>query len=137
MRIQKVENTSVINKNSNAKSFKGYVNGKYYEDWIIKEAKEAIHNPKWQDKFLEKKKSVSQSLKTWQDTLDTGGEEENIATRVFLGVCSLGISEIGFGALGILEDRDENKRIDKTISTIKDCIIDILNGGGEQGSSRL
>lgn len=137
MRIQKVENTSVINKNRNAKSFKGYVNGKYYEDWIIKEAKEAIHNPKWQDKFLEKKKSVSQSLKTWQDTLDTGGEEENIATRVFLGVCSLGISEIGFGALGILEDRDENKRIDKTISTIKDCIIDILNGGGVQGSSRL
>lgn len=136
MRIQKVENTSVINKNRNAKSFKGYVNGKYYEDWIIKEAKEALDNPKWQDKFLEKKKSVSQSLKTWQDTLDTGGEEENIATRVFLGVCSLGISEIGFGALGILEDRDENKRIDKTISTIKDCIIDILNGGGKQGSSR-
>ena len=136
MRIQKVENTSVINKNRNAKSFKGYVNGKYYEDWIIKEAQEALDNPKWQDKFLEKKKSVSQSLKTWQDTLDTGGEEENIATRVFLGVCSLGISEIGFGALGILEDRDENKRIDKTISTIKDCIIDILNGGGKQGSSR-
>ena len=106
MRIQKVENTSVINKNRNAKSFKGSVNGKIYEDWIIKEAKEALGNPNWKDKFLKRKKTVSDSLKTWQDTLDTGGEEENIATRVILGVCSLGISEIGFGALGILEDRD-------------------------------
>lgn len=124
MRIQRIENNNVMN-NKHAKSFKGYVNGKYYEDWIIKEAKEAIHNPKWQDKFLEKKKSISKSLKTWQDTLDTGGEEENIATRVILGVCSLGISEIGFGALGILEDRDENKRIDKTINKIRDCIEDL------------
>lgn len=74
---------------------------------------------------MEKKKSVSQSLKTWQDTLDTGGEEENIATRVFLGVCSLGISEIGFGALGILEDKSENKRIDETINKIRDCIEDL------------
>ncbi len=125
MRIQKVENTSIINKNHNAKSFKGTANGNYYEDWIIKEAKEAMHNPNWKDKFLQKKKTVSDSLKTWQDTLDTGGEEENIATRVILGVCSLGISEIGFGALGILEDRDENKRIDKTINKIRDCIEDL------------
>ena len=125
MRIQKVENTSVINKNHNAKSFKGSVNGKIYEDWIIKEAKEALDNPNWKDKFLKRKKTVSDSLKTWQDTLDTGGEEENIATRVILGVCSLGISEIGFGALGILEDRDENKRIDKTINKIRDCIEDL------------
>ena len=125
MRIQKVANTSIINKNHNAKSFKGTANGNYYEDWIIKEAKEAMHNPNWKDKFLQKKKTVSDSLKTWQDTLDTGGEEENIATRVILGVCSLGISEIGFGALGILEDRDENKRIDKTINKIRDCIEDL------------
>lgn len=124
MRIQRIENNNVMN-NKHAKSFKGSANGKYYEDWIIKEAKEAMHNPNWKDKFLQKKKTVSDSLKTWQDTLDTGGEEENIATRVILGVCSLGISEIGFGALGILEDRDENKRIDKTINKIRDCIEDL------------
>ena len=124
MRIQRIENNNVMN-NKHAKSFKGSANGKYYEDWIIKEAKEAMHNPNWKDKFLKKKKTVSDSLKTWQDTLDTGGEEENIATRVILGVCSLGISEIGFGALGILEDRDENKRIDKTINKIRDCIEDL------------
>ena len=111
--------------NKNAKSFKGTVNGKYYEDWIIKEAKEAMHNPNWKDKFLQDKKTVSDSLKTWQDTLDTCGEEENIATRVILGICSLGISEIGFGALGILEDKDKNKRIDETINTIRDCIEDL------------
>ena len=124
MRIQRIDNNNVLN-NKNTKSFKGSANGKYYEEWIIKEAKEAMHNPNWKDKFLKKKKTVSDSLKTWQDTLDTGGEEENIATRVILGVCSLGISEIGFGALGILEDRDENKRIDKTINKIRDCIEDL------------
>ena len=55
MRIQRIENNNVMN-NKNTKSFKGYVNGKYYEDWIIREAKETMHNPNWKDKFLKKKK---------------------------------------------------------------------------------
>lgn len=38
MRIQRIENNNVMN-NKNTKSFKGSANGKYYEDWIIKEAK--------------------------------------------------------------------------------------------------
>lgn len=124
MRIQRIENNNVMN-NKNTKSFKGSANGKYYEDWIIKEAKEAMHNPNWKDKFLKKKKTVSDSLKTWQDTLDTGGEKENIATRVILGICSLGITEVGFGTLGVLEDKSENKRIDETINKIHDCIEDL------------
>lgn len=41
-----------------------------------------MNNPDWKDKFIQKKKTVSDSLKTWQDTLDTGGENENMATRV-------------------------------------------------------
>lgn len=106
-------------------TFKGFANGRYYDDWIIKEAKEAMNNPDWKDKFIQKKKTVSDSLKTWQDTLDTGGENENMATRVILGICSLGISEIGFGALGILEDKNENKRIDETINKIRNCMVDL------------
>lgn len=124
MRIQKIENSNIINKN-NMQTFKGFANGRYYDDWIIKEAKEAMNNPDWKDKFIQKKKTVSDSLKTWQDTLDTGGENENMATRVILGICSLGISEIGFGALGILEDKNENKRIDKTINKIRNCMEDL------------
>ena len=124
MRIQKIENSNIINKN-NMQTFKGFANGRYYDDWIIKEAKEAMNNPDWKDKFIQKKKTVSDSLKTWQDTLDTGGENENMATRVILGICSLGISEIGFGALGILEDKNENKRIDETINKIRNCMEDL------------
>lgn len=124
MRIQKIENSNIINKN-NMQTFKGFANGRYYDDWIIKEAKEAMNNPDWKDKFIQKKKTVSDSLKTWQDTLDTGGENENMATRVILGICSLGISEIGFGALGILEDKNENKRIDETINKIRNCMDDL------------
>lgn len=106
-------------------TFKGFANGRYYDDWIIKEAKEAMNNPDQKDKFIQKKKTVSDSLKTWQDTLDTGGENENTATRVILGICSLGISEIGFGALGILEDKNENMRIDEAINKIRNCMEDL------------
>lgn len=84
-----------------------------------------MHNPNWKDKFLQRKKTVTDSLKTWQDTLDAGDQEENVAARVLLGVFTLGISEVGFGALGILEDKDENKRIDETINQIRNCIEDL------------
>ena len=117
--------TLILLIKNNMQTFKGFANGRYYDDWIIKEAKEAMNNPDWKDKFIQKKKTVSDSLKTWQDTLDTGGENENMATRVILGICSLGISEIGFGALGILEDKNENKRIDETINKIRNCMEDL------------
>ena len=117
--------TLILLIKNNMQTFKGFANGRYYDDWIIKEAKEAMNNPDWKDKFIQKKKTVSDSLKTWQDTLDTGGENENMATRVILGICSLGISEIGFGALGILEDKNENKRIDETINKIRNCMVDL------------
>ena len=117
--------TLILLIKNNMQTFKGFANGRYYDDWIIKEAKEAMNNPDWKDKFIQKKKTVSDSLKTWQDTLDTGGENENMATRVILGICSLGISEIGFGALGILEDKNENKRIDETINKIRNSMEDL------------
>ena len=50
MRIQRIENNNVLN-NKNTKSFKGSANGKYYEDWIIKEAKEAMQKPNGKEKF--------------------------------------------------------------------------------------
>lgn len=46
-----------------------------------------------------------------------------------MGVFSLGITEIGFGALGILEDKQNNKKIDEQINKIKDCMIDLLKEG--------
>ena len=63
MRIQRIENNNVLN-NKNTMSFKGSANGKYYEDWIIKEAKEAMHNPNWKDKFLKKKKEMTNSTRS-------------------------------------------------------------------------
>ena len=123
MRIQKIATDYQIRNNT--QSFKGFVNGKYYEDWIIKEAKEAFDNPKWRNKFLKNKKTVTESLKTWQDTLDTGGDAENKVTRVLMGIFSLGATEVGYGALGIIEDQQKNKEIDRNIEKIEDCMVDL------------
>ena len=129
MRIQKITNNNYQTV-KNANSFKGVVNGKHYEDEIINEAKKALNNPAWKDKFVQQKKTASEAISSWHDSLDAGGHSENIAARVALGVCSLGLTEVGFGALEVFETRQENKRIDKKIDNIKDCMDD-LRGGKE------
>ena len=123
MKIQKI--TTNYQTKNNTQNFKGTVNGKYYEDWIIKEAKDAFDNPKWRNKFLKNKKTVTESLKTWQNSLDAGDETENKVTRALMGVFSLGVTEIGYGTLGIIEDQQKNKQIDKNIETIEDCMVDL------------
>ena len=42
-----------------------------------------------------------------------------------MGVFSLGATEIGYGTLGIIEDQQKNKQIDKNIETIEDCMVDL------------
>ena len=63
--------------------------------------------------------------KTWQNSLDAGDETENKVTRALMGVFSLGVTEIGYGTLGIIEDQQKNKQIDKNIETIEDCMVDL------------
>ena len=123
MKIQKI--TTNYQTKNNTQNFKGTVNGKYYEDWIIKEAKDAFDNPKWRNKFLKNKKTVTESLKTWQNSLDAGDETENKVTRALMGVFSLGVTEIGYGTLGIIEDQQKNKQIDKNKETKEDCMVDL------------
>lgn len=132
MKIQPIINANNVNyqnkkvgKNTNQPSFQGWVNGSYYKDEIIKEAKAAFDNPNWRDKFIAKKKSIGESLSTWHEN-DSAG----LPARIICGICSFGLTEIGFGTICTLEDQAENRRIDKMIKEIRDCIEDMRKGGG-------
>ncbi len=128
MRVQKISIVNNITQQKNittnnmSLNFKGKVNGKEYEDWIIKEAKEALDNPKWRNEFLKQKQTVSEAISNWHETLDT---EAPKTTRVLMGIFSLGVTEVGYGLLNIAETRQENKQIDKKIEHIEDCMIDL------------
>lgn len=124
MRIQKITNNNYQTV-KNANSFKGVVNGKHYEDEIIKEARKALKDPNWKDKFVKQKKTASEAIASWHDSLDAGGNSENLASRIAMGISSLGLTEVGFGTLEVIETRQENKRIDKKIDNIKDCMEDM------------
>lgn len=132
MKIQAITNVNNANyqtkragKNNIQPSFQSYVNGNYYKDEIIKEAKAAFNNPNWRDKFLAKKKSIGESLSTWHDRDDAG-----LAGRIIGAIGSFGLTEIGFGTICTLEDQAENREIDRTIKEIRDCIEDMKKSGG-------
>ena len=135
MKIQTIENSndSYYHKNSFSKNskrnpnFRGIVNGRYFENEIIKEAKEAFSNPNWKRKFLEMKTSVGETLSTWHDRDNAG-----IGGRIIGAICSFGLTEIGFGLVCTLQDQADNKMIDKKIEAIEDCIEEFKKGGGPE-----
>ena len=127
MKIQHIEhsiyrNYQKSNNNQSNKSitFKGWVNGRYFENEIIKEAKEAFNNPNWKNNFLKMKTSIAETLTTWHDR-----DQAGIGGRIIGAICSLGLTEIGVGIVCTLEDQAENKRIDEKIEKIEECIEEI------------
>ena len=104
----------------NEKSFKGYVNGKYYKDEIIKIAEKALEDPKILKQF--KRKNFFETYTTWHD----GNMADSIGERVFLGIFTLGISEISwtfFARLNdIIENHDNKKNLDEVLKCMKDII---------------
>ena len=73
------------------------------------------------------KTSVGETLATWHDR-DSAG----LPARVIGAICSLGLTELGFGLICTLEDQADNKMIDKKISEIEDCIEEFRKGGGPE-----
>ena len=63
--ILNYNNNNYHNTNHRKNNFKGYVNGNYYRDEIIMEAKKALNNPNWKEKFLASKTSLGESFSTW------------------------------------------------------------------------
>ena len=109
--------------NSTNKSFKGYVNGKYFADEIIKEAKLALKNPDWKNAFIAKKRSLGESFATWHNRQGSN----DIAGRVLMGVFTLGLSEVTWGIAQAALDATDNKQIDETIKEIEECMEELAN----------
>ena len=113
------------NQTNNKPAFKGLVNGKFYRDEIINEAKKALRNPEWKDKFLNQKISLGETLATWHKREGAN----DIVGRVLMGIFTLGLTEITWGLTNRILDVWDNKDIDKTIIEIENCIEDLKNDG--------
>ena len=133
MKINPITNSSnfnyPLNQTNNAnKSFKGIVNGKYYRDEVIREAKKALFNPNWRDKFYARKRDVGETLATWHRREGSN----DLATRIFMGVATLGLTEVTWGLAHLADDASENRSIDKFIKEVEECMEDLGSGGGQR-----
>lgn len=122
MRIQRIENNNVMN-NKNTKSFKGYVNGKYYEDWIIDMAEKGLKNSNWEKEFRAKRSNLK-AYANWHENIEDQG---GLTTRVLGGILSFGTTELLVGGLCLLGAATDDTN--KVVNKIKDCMIDMLSGG--------
>ena len=124
MKVQRIENVNThrISK-QNCASFKGYVNGKFYEDHIIDMAKKALKDSNWEKNLRKERSNLNGYLNWHEGTKDQGG----LTTRILAAGLSFGLSEVlvgGVCAIGAaLDDTD------KMISNIKDCMVDLLKSG--------
>ena len=115
MNIQSIN--SVYQNNSNKTSFKGYINGNYYTDSIIKASKDALKNSNWEQELLAKRVSF---LKQYIDF----SHGSNLH-RVLFAIMSLGMSEFIFAGLYGLNTYINNGIIKETIKDMKHCIKDL------------
>ena len=109
------------NQTNNRPTFKGHVNGKFYRDEIINEAKKALKNPKWKEELLNQKRSLGETLATWH----TREGSNDIVGRVLMGIVTLGLTEITWGLVHRALDVSDNKDIDKHIEELENCIDDL------------
>ena len=123
MKISPVASNNITNKTNKLcnKSFQGYVNGKFYKDEVIAEAKKALNNPDWKNKLLARKRTIGESLATWHQREGAN----DIVPRILMGIFTLGITEVTWGLTQIAMDKFDNKSIDKHIKEIEDCLDDL------------
>ena len=130
MKINRVEVVGINNhklnqSNKNSRqSFQGFVNGNYYKDEVIQEAKKALNNPNWKEKFLARKKTLGETLSTWHEREGSS----DLTSRVLMGIFTLGISEVTWGLANRAMDVSDNREIDLFIEEVENCIDDL--GGG-------
>ena len=104
--------------NYHQKTFKGIVNGKYFSEEVIAEAKKALNNPHWRDKFLARKRTINESLSTWHEREGSN----DLTGRILMGIFTLGISEITWGLAQTAMDASDNKSIDDFIKQVEECM---------------
>ena len=128
MKVNAVSNigaSSIYGGESKRKTFKGYVNGNYYSDEIIKKAKKALFDSNWKEKILAKKRTLKDSFSSWHNR----SGQNDIAGRVLMGVFTLGLTEVTWGLTQAAMDAMDNDNIDKEIEEIERCIEDLRKGG--------
>lgn len=102
----------------NLKTFQGYINGKFYRDEVILEAKKALNNPDWKSKLIANKRTLGESLATWHQREGSN----DIAGRILMGIFTLGLTEVTWGLTQAALDASDNRSIDKMIKEVEDCL---------------
>jgi len=129
MRVQKIT-TNYQTKNyqtkNNTQSFRGFVNGKYYTDHVISEAKKAMRNPNWQKEIRNEYKEYLKGYVTWHEGIK---DQVGATTRALAGILTLGASEVLVAGTAAAAAAANRIGVEKRINEIKDCIIDLLESG--------
>lgn len=128
MKIQRITiNQPTNHQMTNKPSFKGWVNGNYYKDEVIKMAKEALNNPNWKQDLLKNKDDIGKVLSTWHK--DLYSEQGGGATRFLSGVLSFGLSEVLISGPIAIGCAISNAKINKLINEIAKCLDDLRRKG--------
>lgn len=131
MRVSGIQSTNYFNY-SKPQSFKGYVNGNYYKDSIIEQAREALKNPKWKEELRRGKQSIETAVKEWHYEYCSPGQGDEKLQRIFSGIFTFGLSEVIMGSVAAIETATNNKYIEDTIDEVSRCLADLHhdpNGG--------
>lgn len=127
MKIFAINASSGYANKSNSKTaqvnqtFKGYVNGKFYKDEIIRKAKQALKEPKILKAF--KQKSFLDTYKSWHE----GNMASSKGERILLGILTIGLSEISYTLFARLNDIMDNEDKKKELDQILNCMQDLAN----------
>ena len=129
MKIQAVTNfnSSQMQKNNmpfKTTTFKGYVNGKFYKDEIIQMAKKFKNKPNWEAELRKGKQTLGEALSSWHHNIAPSDSKPNVF-RFFMGIYTLGISEILMGGITTVETAISNNKIENDIDDIANCIKDL------------
>ena len=134
MKIQQIGNSNGVNYlrtkkdvfSNSSMTFKGYVNGNYYKDSVIKVAKEALRNPDWKREFLEQKELNKKNIYKWHEGLF---DDNKTANRILGAVFSLGLSELFFTGIFTANCVVDNALIEKKINEVERCMDDLKAEG--------
>lgn len=128
MKISKISTFSNQQNKTRNQNFCGYVNGKFYRDEVINEARNALKNPEWKEKIIARKRTLGETLSTWHEREGSN----DLATRILMGIFTLGLTELTWGAAHRIMDASDNKEIDNLIKEIEECIVDLENDDNSQ-----
>ena len=107
-------------------NFKGIVNGKYYDDEIIRMAKQVMKNPSWQKDYNSGRFTLPELVKDYFDSL-VNVKNPTTWGRYGLAFVTMGVSELFFAGIVAAGAVGSNLYEDIKMNKIKNCIVDLVN----------